>query len=320
MPERLRDLRSWLTANPANKALSLAIAVATWAFVQQAQVHSGRVKVGLDVVLPEGLLTVDPMPTRASLLVEGPRSMVRRTQFDDSLMMRIDLSEADIGLQEVALSDFVVRGLPSSLTVVETTPNALRVQLDERGEKSVAVEMAPLGDLAKGHRLVDARPDPAMVVVSGPRSVLMGLDAVSTAPLDVSAVSESTALPIDLVLPSNVMPAERWEGMANLMVESVDSTLNVSGVPVLVWERHMEYTPAATDTRVQLELEGPSEVLRNISLDEVVAFVYLPEGADEGRYEASYQASSGARLEVIFPRKDVIRVATPPKDVVVVKR
>jgi hypothetical protein len=102
-------------------------------------------------------------------------------------------------------------------------------------------------------------------------------------------------------------------------VSSVLKTVTLTDVPVVVL-RNDGYAPAEGESTVTVSLEGPTQVLDELRSDQILATVSLPDGAGAGRYTATFEAAHAPRLDLIYPRPDVVHVKSAPDSVTVVKR
>ena len=70
----------------------------------------------------------------------------------------------------------------------------------------------------------------------------------------------------------------------------------LSTVPVVVWGHQGWVSQPAV---VSVTLEGPAAELERINVDEVVAFVHIPDQPERVQYEAAWGPREGVRLRVL---------------------
>lgn len=310
-------LRS-LVAHPWAKLLSVLLATAAWFWVQGQEVSTASVRVQLAYRMPEGKVSVNALPTSASLSVTGPRAAVRRAQRDRPQLV-VDLSDEGVGVLDVTLDSFELMGLAAGVERGGFRPEVVNVRLDDEVARNVSVEPAWLGEPAPGHVIQGVTLSPEVAEVRGARANVEGLDAVRTMPVDVSGWTEGQQVQVNLDLPRGVT-ADDWTGTVDVQVVNQVTEMGLAAVPVRLWEDDGSYTLAEGSETIPLRIRGPTKVLADLRTDRIVAWVELPEGAKAGRYEVRFQAAQPPRYEVALPREDVVEVVSTPPVVVVEKR
>ncbi len=120
-------------------------------------------------------------PERVEVQVSGLRPLVEALQ-PEQVAVFVDLRGAQVGTQIVELSADRNVGLPLGLDVDRIRPPSLRVVLEPRVEADARVEPSLVGDVPPGYEAAyTVRPE--AIRVSGPQSVIEGLDHLGTAPI-----------------------------------------------------------------------------------------------------------------------------------------
>jgi len=181
------------------KLAALALAIILWVAVALEKPTTQLVGIQLDLVLaPDVAPAQAPPPIKA--LVSGPQRELLR--LSGPLVIRAEVNESGVGAGTrhhlaIAPSDVQVPG-GVKVTVLEVEPREIELLLDRRAQKTVAVRavIQPDSGYALDGPLVVA---PAMVRVSGPRSLVGTLDSVTTEPLDLRGVvgSFERTVPLD---------------------------------------------------------------------------------------------------------------------------
>ncbi len=289
-----------------------------WLWVQGEQESKLRVPVSLQYSLPDNLVSVDPLLTRITVMAAGPRAATRRA-YNAPLQITVDLRDEGVGSKEMSLVGLPIEGLPSGVIVSEFSPSTLQVALDEKVKRVVQLEPSMVGEPAESYTVTDWSLEPSVIEVSGPKELLADMKAISTRPVDITGLMASTTFPAELDLPWGVETVEPFAGELSLEVESTLTVLTVSGVPVQVMREH-GWVPAPGHEEVVVTLEGPTEVLKTLRTDRIFALVELPEDPSRNSYTARYQASRAPRMELVYPREDVVTVRQAPDPVEVVRK
>lgn len=173
------------------KLAALALAVILWVAVALEKPTTQLLGIQLDLVLaPDVAPAQEPPPIKA--LVSGPqRELLRLTA---PLVIRAVINESGVGAGArhhlvLAPSDVQVPG-GVKVTVQDVEPREIDLLLDRRAQRTVAVRAMLQTD--SGFALEGALSiAPAVVRVSGPRSLVATLDFVDTEPLDLRGVAGS---------------------------------------------------------------------------------------------------------------------------------
>ncbi len=306
-----------MTDSPWLVLLSAILAVMAWLWVQGQQVTSARVRVDLDLRVADNLVNTAPTVSSASAVVEGPLSAIRRAQLLRPSVV-VDLTRERTGVHQVPLEGMPVVGLPAGLGVEGLNPEVLEVRLEPRVRRSVKVQGVVTGAPASGLTVAAVRVEPAEVAVSGSRSAVSALEAVSTRPVSLASWTVSGDAAVELELPAGVELVEAWSGKLLVDIVAEKATLTVSDVPVVV-RGAPGWRAAPGSERVSVTVEGPAEVLRSLGLDRVIAVVDLPPDPSGARYTARFRAGRAPRMDILLPREDVLTVVTPPPPVEIVR-
>lgn len=301
----MRTLLAWIVANPHYKLLSLLVALTTWLYVQGEQVVESKIRVPVVWALPQGLVTVEPLPVAVMVTVSGSRAAVRRSK-DTDLELNIDLSDATMGETGLEFASFPPQ-IPQSLEIVGFSPSSIRFVLDERWTQKAPVEASWVGEPGAGYDVAAVSLEPEVVTLVGPRSTVALLREVQTKPIDVSGLTSDARVPVELDLPRSVQVEGDAEPTAFIDLEPLVERASLSDIPVYADD---EWT---TDgARVEVTLEGPAALLRDLDPGSVVVKVLLPDEPARARYEAAFGPQTGLRLSVIHPRDLTVVEVQPP--------
>lgn len=197
-----RYLKRLVVHNWGLKVVSLLLALALW-----------LVLVPQDKVLSEKTLTV-PLETRNTPdnmeIVEKSTSTVDVTVRAASRILNqvspstvtagIDLERATVYQQDYPLNTSMI-SLPPGADVIEVRPNKVQIKLEWTKEATLVVHPSIRGKVAAGFRISSIVADPKEVVVRGPESKVKAKDTATTAPVDVTDLSQTGEFEVDIILP-----------------------------------------------------------------------------------------------------------------------
>ena len=192
----------WITRDWPLKLVSLALALALWLLLVPAGKVSSEKSMMIPLEtrdVPGGLEIVErPVPT-IDVTVRAPTRVLNEIG-PSSLVARIDLDRATIHQQEYSLNASMI-DLPPGAQVVKISPSKVTIKLEKTAEAVLEVHATLRGKPAPGNRITRVEIEPASVAVQGPESAIKAADAATTAPVDVSGLTQSTVFDADIILP-----------------------------------------------------------------------------------------------------------------------
>ncbi len=284
-----------LLANWPLKLLALALAFAIWVSVTGENRVAMDVSVPLELRLSEDQVAASEAPTTVTARLRGAESLMRRLD-PVPLAVRVDMSDASLGEQDVQIAKTDLVNVPRGVEVEFIEPDRFVLNVDRRLRRELEVEVTFLGGPPEGFHFYGAEVLPSSVVVEGPESQLTGTDVVRTNPIRldqraepfrarVSVVPEGTYVrvvdprPVEVRVEVDAAPVERrLEGIPVEVVGAGQgarvspSALNVtiSGPPALVDRIRPE------QLRIIADAEGLELSARGEQVEVRVEFVEVP--------------------------------------------
>jgi YbbR domain-containing protein len=181
--------RSWLRRaflhNLPLKVLSVVLAVGLWYAVSREPVSEVVVSVPVEFHnVPKNLEIGSEHIPQAEIRVRGPARVIRELKPSD-VRAEIDLVGAQPGERTFDLNGQHIRAL-RELEIVQIVPSQLHLNLDLRETREVEVRARVMGSFAQGLQVASAVPEPARIVVSGPKRRVDAVEAALTDPVDAS--------------------------------------------------------------------------------------------------------------------------------------
>lgn len=285
------------------KLIALLLAVGLWSLVPDNSVpHVVRDVAVLVDGVPAELALAAPFSATIDVTVSGT---VQRTRdlFPGELSPTIDLFGAVAGENVISLTPASIRA-PLGVTVESVTPSQLRVVLEERIRGEVPVNPVVEGNPADGYELYDAIVEPATVQVSGPRTAVEQLQAVSTEVISVAGHRQTLAREVAVMTDNPVIAVQGAARVRlTLRIEEVAVTEQLEGVRIVVLNARGRI--AVNPESIGVVLRGPRSVLAQLSADDIRATVdvgALAPRADDYRVEPRVEiirAELAGRIEVI---------------------
>ncbi len=297
-----RSLRKLLFENLVLKIISLALAVALFTLVRAEKRSLAYGTVRVSFTPPTGRLLVGEVPRQLQLSVLGPSSRIPRFRFEDLVAVNVDLSSVTPGYLKF-LPEMI--RLPRGFVVSSIRPAGLTVRYEQVVERVVPVRVTIAGQVSAGFRVVVAVAEPATVRIRGPERAFKALAELRTRPVVVEGAKSSLVSRVRLLpLPAGLSGDLPEEVTAQVEVGPVIPTVTLSAIPVVVddpSQRQLTAEPAQLDVNV----EGPAQVLANLQKSKLVARVTLA-GSERGEVRVAPKI-------VGLPENVVVRKVTPAK-------
>ena len=197
-----RYLRRLVVQNWGLKVVSLLLALALWlVLVPQDKVLSEKT---LTVPLetrntPDNVEIVEKSPSTVDVTVRATSRILNQVS-PSTVTAGLDLERATVYQQDYPLNTSMI-SLPPGADVIEVRPNKVQIKLEWTKEATLVVHPSIRGKVAAGLRISKIEADPKEVVVRGPESKVKTKDTATTAPVDVTDLSQTGEFEVDVILP-----------------------------------------------------------------------------------------------------------------------
>jgi len=232
--------------------------------------------------VPDDKVLVRPTRRMAQVTVRGPSFLVG-PMVASPPPLKVVVPD-DVGERlEVSLktADLAV---PSMIEVVGVEPSDMELVFEPVERKEFKIEVPRVGQLPKELTLSKVDVEPRMATVKGPRSELKQLRFIESEPIDLSDVSETQTVTLNLRNPGN---------QSTLITKTVSVRVAINEVPR---QRTFEKRPvelrtspnlsgiSLDPTEVSVIVEGPPAVVAELDPGEIVPYVRVRESPpQEGR-------------------------------------
>ncbi len=197
-----RNLTRWLVRDWKLKLVSLVLALGLWLLIVPSEKMYSEKALTIPLEtrnIPAGLEIIEQQVTTIDVTLRAPNRLLGEIG-PSGLVARIDLDRATVLQQEYPLSKSMI-AVPPGAEVVKISPNKITIKLERTGEASLDVHPTIRGKTAAGFRIARTEIDPASVLVRGPESRVRAREAATTAPVDITGLTQSTVFEADIILP-----------------------------------------------------------------------------------------------------------------------
>jgi hypothetical protein len=193
--------RGFVTVHPWFKVFSFLLATGLWLWVQGEQVIDGLVDVEVQYRWPGHLVLTSDPPSTIEAVIRGTRSEVQRAR-NGSVVMFIDMREANPGVQTLAFVDQDIQGISESVKVVNLRQRDFEVVLENRLDKLVRVEVDTIGEPMRDFHVENISLSPESIWIEGPASLVEDIESVRTVGVPLSGQQETFSVEVDVALQS----------------------------------------------------------------------------------------------------------------------
>jgi YbbR domain-containing protein len=181
------------------KLISVFLSIFLWVYVLNSEKVKFEKTVVLDYIVPEDMVFVEKPIQEVVFLIEGPRAFVRSVlEREDKLI--IDLNRTNGQRQTSFTVDIIPTqlSLPFGMVVERVLPRKIPIKLEKKASKIVPVKPRFIGSLPKGISLAKEGVYPSEVEVYGPRSVILKLKSLQTAPIELEGLLGLRDVPVKI--------------------------------------------------------------------------------------------------------------------------
>lgn len=290
-------IKNWQTI-----ILAVALAFFTWFLVTGREVIETWVEMPLVVTNPpEGVIIEDGLVEKIQVRLRGPKGLVDNLA-SQNLSYSLDLSDIEIGQQVL---EIMAERLPltSTYEIIEIKPNRLKLHVDRRIAKKIAVEASWSGKLSSDYKLLDVVASPNIVEISGPETKLRKISKTKVVMLEdfPEEVPRNWVEDVALELPEEISASP---GQVRVEAFFGPKTRDIWVKIPLAVEAPDGFTVSVPQNYVRLFIEGPIRLFRNNEFRKEMSAVLLfgPDLA-AGKYDLAYDVvlPEGCRLLKMNP-------------------
>jgi YbbR domain-containing protein len=255
--------------------------------------------------IPADMIPVVDSPPVLEVRLKGPSSVIQKTR-DLQPACVVDLASVAPGPMLISVSTDMIK-VPRRISIAEINPPSFSITIDRRLEKVVPVVPHLNQDPATGYVIARVTANPSTVTLSGPKTVLEGISAIRTTPIDVSGLTESTRknVALDLNHHANLQPVEESLVEVEIVVEpKMDEKWMRLAVQATGGDKEYVITP----DQIEILLQGPMDALKKLTEEDgVQAYVDLT-GLEPGTYVRPVVIKPPVSITLVEAKPEVFTV------------
>jgi len=255
-----------------------------------------------------GFGNFEPVVEPTQIQVSGPKLLLDKISHG---VVNIDLTGLKTNFEgELPIQLVGQEGTPIQDSMVSLSQDKAKVLVavtENMSSKSVPVRPALSGEIQKNWMVSSVEVVPTSVRITGSFDIIKNIEYLTTAPLDLTQMTESFNGSVALVIPEGVGVLDGTEVQVNITVVENLTTRVISDLPVEVRNPPSGKTYGTMPGKVNVELQAYPWIFANASTSEgynidVIAYVDL-EGQPAGsqNYIVKVECPADYKVAVITP-------------------
>ena len=275
----------------------------------------------MKVTVPEGYYILNtPAPVTVSLKCSSlAAKAVPERSVNIQIPVRIQEGQEKY---EIRLKDHISIDAFFGISVADVFPQTITVAVDKRVSRNVKVEvdLKQMRNLPETYTILKAVSQPEEVLVTGPSSLLKGLEKINTKeiPLD-STVTRSFIYSAPLALPENTFLAVSPEQViVSVSVDRSHIRRTFRGIPVkLLMPSSVNTTTGVeiiSSRKVDITVSGIKSVMESISEKDIVPYADVSRISRDGLYNnipvKCWSQKEGITIQSVIPDSINVRIGS----------
>jgi len=244
------------------KLISFFFALFLWYFVAGEDKVDMTVMIPIEIVnLPRGMVISNQFKKQLEVTVSGQRSMIRGLS-TQHITRTVDLSHAEPGKVVINNKPDSVP-FPWGISVLRLQPTNVTLLIDRLIEKELKIEPTVTGSPPDGFKFVTVTLEPAVINITGPKSVLDEEQYLHTHLIDITNLRGNTVkqVSLDLKPEINELLGETVV-TANIFIVEKKLEQQISNIP-LEFAKNGDEKYLLPPTKVDLQAEIPITLIKD---------------------------------------------------------
>lgn len=275
--------------------LALFMSATLWFYVVNSEPIELEKRLPLTFIIPDEMAIANIVDSTVLISFRGSRAFMQNV-VDLDEVVEISLVGHDQGDDNTITANIYPSDLPIpfGVEVIDIYPKEIEIVLEQRETKTIEVRPQLIGDLPDQLNLVHSSLEPNAVVISGPQSMLRGLERIRTNSIDLSNFRNSGVVQVRPRLPDVRLELKHDDVLDfKYEVRPGQANLTFSRVPVTFMGIFQEFSSQIRYVDVSV-LARESEV-EEIDIADIEVIAKIPANA-QGRTLIDLEANLPAGI------------------------
>ena len=181
------------------KLFSVFFAVTLWFYVLNSEPLEVEKNLPIEYLLPDKIAISNSYPVEVKVKLKGSRTFMRNL-FTSKEKVFIDLKNRKIKSNSSIEHTLHATDIPApfGVQVLSVDPKLIELDFQKTTTKRVRVVPNLVGEVSRDLKLINKRIEPSSVKLIGPFKLMKGITKVSTLPIDMSTLTKSGILKVNL--------------------------------------------------------------------------------------------------------------------------
>lgn len=313
------DFKSAFTNNWPYKAAAIVLSVLLWFSVSaDTEITEHAVPTLLEIQVSDSAWSLrEVRPAEITTTFRVDRNRIFSARFEEPVIRKVIDQVEDTVVQVPLSTSEVIYSRELGVTPAGVSPGAVTVYLEERVGKRVAVSGRTDATAAAGVLVVGMQVAPDSVWLQGPASFVNEISEVTTATLEVGAVSSRVTRQLEIALPPDLagLSVEPATVIATVDVDSLRTRLFASEV-ITTGPRAL--MAAVDPPTITVAITGPAAIVNGLDPRDVRVTVDIPNSFEStGSYPVRAElpdAVAGTVTIDLVPERVSAGIASAPPD------
>lgn len=274
-----------------------------WMYVLSSAQTQIEKKVNIKYVLPESYSIVNKVTRNISYTIKGPRAIVRNLLTKEMVVeanvkniFKEKQLSYEISLNNASLS------FPFGVEVISYEPKRVKIELDKKLSKKVAVKLKVYGDLPSDHKLIQSQIIPKVITIEGPATILSEVKELQTQLFNWSGITQSDSIKLAINSKDERIKLSQDQVDFQYEIQPTRANLLIKNVPINFLTRRIFSRVNSRFVNLMVLADDSSSIAR--LKKEIKIIAEIPDDAT-GEVEIELNASlpEGLHLLEMTPNK-----------------
>lgn len=294
--------------------MAVFFAVFLWFNVTAQQDEKQKFKIPLSLSnIPESLIVVNKIPDNVKVTIKGQRSNLLKLRFMGNPKANVNLSNTKSGRINIQLSSTMLN-IPKDIDLRDVTiedPRVLVLNIEKIVEKKVPVKIAYKGEIPEDVIITES-PNiiPEQVVISGAKSIVNGIDFLTTEEIDIRGKKGKFMTEVGLNLRGRKIEVSTETVLVEMRL-SKRSEKTLTNVPPIILQDEESLRVDCTPKAVTITVEGPKDKISGIVPNDI-SIILKVSGKKPGTYRLTPEVIVPDGVEEYWLDVDAFEVRVYP--------
>lgn len=251
-----------------------------WLYVLSSAQTKGTSVFEIRYELPSGVAIVSQPIKEIRFKLSGPRVFIRNLTLKKNThivnlnnyyqkgKLNYDLDVNDLGIK-----------FPFGVEVDEFEPSSIKINLEAAGVKQIPINLITTGNIAVDHKLIYSELKPSVISISGPKSILEGIQKIDSMPINLNELRGSGERKVGFSPYDPRIELSEENFIYSYFVKPTRSNMVLKDIPIRFLSSHI--IKGSNRRKVNLMVLADNEDKLNFTKEDLGVIAQIPLQAKE---------------------------------------